>query len=232
MRRNASRGWRASAAGLAFLAAVTGSEAEEQSKTEINPYPTEFMGSLITNRETKVHFGYGEFCQTSTSCDFKTSEPRIFQLTPKRWQAMVDVTKEVNHSITYTPDKVQYGVDEKWALPKSGKGDCEDFALLKRKKLRERGFPRSALLLEVGWAPTQETHVMLVVRTDKGDFVLDNMTDEVRSVLQLRRLKYRQMSIVDPTDFSKFRNINDLSSTPYPGENGHVAATAAPEPRQ
>ena len=40
-----------------------------------------------------------------------------------------------------------YGRVEFWTYPKSGKGDCDDYVLLKRKLLMKRGWPGSALRL-------------------------------------------------------------------------------------
>jgi len=38
-------------------------------------------------------------------------------------------------------------VVERWSYPDDGYGDCEDYALLKRRMLIEAGWPREALLL-------------------------------------------------------------------------------------
>jgi hypothetical protein len=38
-----------------------------------------------------------------------------------------------------------WGVIEQWDYPADGKGDCEDYALFKRKILVDEGFPRQAL---------------------------------------------------------------------------------------
>lgn len=46
------------------------------------------------------------------------------------------INRDVNASITYKTDLAQYGTPEHWCLP-SNFGDCEDYALLKRKLLLE-----------------------------------------------------------------------------------------------
>ena len=71
-----------------------------------------------------------------------------------------------------------YGVEERWAYPTTV-GDCEDFVLLKRKMLMNKGFSASNLLITVVLQPNGEGHAVLTVSTDRGDFVLDNLTDEV-----------------------------------------------------
>ena len=51
--------------------------------------------------------------------------------------------------------------------------------LEKRRDLIQRGFPESALLITVVRDENNEGHAVLTVRTDEGDFVLDNKRREV-----------------------------------------------------
>ena len=76
-------------------------------------------------------------------------------------------------------DLDNYGSEEGWAYPE-GSGDCEDYALEKRKRLSGAGLPPGNLLLTVVRKPDGEGHAVLTVRTDNGDFVLDNLDDRVR----------------------------------------------------
>ena len=69
-----------------------------------------------------------------------------------------------------------YGKDEVWAYP-DGVGDCEDYVLEKRRDLMRQGLSLANLLITVVRKPDGEGHAVLTVRTDKGDFVLDNLTD-------------------------------------------------------
>jgi predicted transglutaminase-like cysteine proteinase len=100
-------------------------------------------------------------------------------LTEERAALLQQVNSHVNSTIREVPDLEQYGRDDVWALPTSGKGDCEDFALLKRKLLIERGFPASALAIDVGLTDDGEPHAVLTVSTTKGDYVLDNLHSAV-----------------------------------------------------
>ena len=68
---------------------------------------------------------------------------------------------------------------EKWSLPSDGYGDCEDSVLLKRRMLVEAGWPREALLITVVRDKKGEGHAVLTVKTDKGEFILDNQEDRV-----------------------------------------------------
>jgi predicted transglutaminase-like cysteine proteinase len=85
----------------------------------------------------------------------------------------------VNRSIEPVTDLELYGVSDYWTLPLTGKGDCEDYALLKRHMLIEAGWPSSALLMTVVRDEKGDGHAVLTARTSKGDLILDNKLDEI-----------------------------------------------------
>ncbi|SCY90835.1 transglutaminase-like cysteine peptidase [Microvirga guangxiensis] len=101
-------------------------------------------------------------------------------LTSERMAQLRQVNNYVNSTIVEVSDLEQYGRADVWALPNNGKGDCEDFALLKRKLLLEQGWPTTALSIAVGATAQGVAHAVLVARTDKGDYVLDNLTSSIR----------------------------------------------------
>ena len=100
-------------------------------------------------------------------------------LTAKVWKDLVRVNKWVNDSIAPMTDMDHWGVVEKWSYPDDGKGDCEDYVLLKRRMLMQAGWPREALLITVVRDKKGDGHAVLTVKTDKGDFVLDNQEEQV-----------------------------------------------------
>jgi predicted transglutaminase-like cysteine proteinase len=92
----------------------------------------------------------------------------------------VRINRRVNARIRAVPDHEAYGVRERWTLPERGAGDCEDFALLKKKLLIEAGLPGSLLLLATGLNRRAEPHAVLVLRLQTGDVILDNLTSAAR----------------------------------------------------
>lgn len=64
--------------------------------------------------------------------------------------------------------------------PGQPSGDCKDFAMTKRQRLIASGWPTSALPLAVVRTSWGEQHLILVARTSQGDFLLDNLTSEIR----------------------------------------------------
>jgi predicted transglutaminase-like cysteine proteinase len=86
------------------------------------------------------------------------------------------VTRVVNRAVKPRSD----GPNDVWSYPDSGYGDCEDYALLKRKVLNQAGIPLSNLLVTVVSHNDGELHAVLTVRTAQGDFVLDNLNNDVK----------------------------------------------------
>jgi predicted transglutaminase-like cysteine proteinase len=129
---------------------------------------------------TQAPYGFVEFCQrVSEECKPGAPEEQRFSATPERLSELHNINRVVNHEITPTTDLEIYGQTEYWTLPTT-RGDCEDFALLKRKRLMARGWPASALLITVVRDEKGEGHAVLTVRTMQGDFILDNKMDEVK----------------------------------------------------
>ena len=83
------------------------------------------------------------------------------------------INRDVNASVKYKTDLERYGKPEHWCLP-TDFGDCEDYALLKRKLLLEHGWSSDKLGLCVCYTQSGEGHCVLWVDTDKGSFILDN----------------------------------------------------------
>ena len=90
------------------------------------------------------------------------------------------VNRQVNSRIRSATDRQLYGVEDRWALPVKGAGDCEDYALLKKKLLLEAGLPGGMLLLATALNRRSEPHAVLVLRLPTGDMILDNETSVVK----------------------------------------------------
>jgi predicted transglutaminase-like cysteine proteinase len=132
--------------------------------------------------EARPILAWVEFCRRAPSeCQVDTSEPAQIALSPKVWQTITTINRQVNEAIKPKTDEEHWGVADKWDLPTDGYGDCEDYQLLKRKLLTEAGFPRRAMRMTVVVDEKREGHAVLMLRTDRGDFVLDNKTNVVPS---------------------------------------------------
>jgi predicted transglutaminase-like cysteine proteinase len=107
--------------------------------------------------------------------------PVDVKVTADVWEVLVRINRQVNASIEPISNFDHWGtLLDHWDYPVDGKGDCKIYALYKRKLLLERGFPRQALLMTIVLDLNGEGHTILTVKTDRGDFILDNLSDEVR----------------------------------------------------
>jgi predicted transglutaminase-like cysteine proteinase len=129
---------------------------------------------------TRPPIGWVEFCiEYKTECDTRPSAPRDVVLTPKAWADMLKVNAWVNQSIRPMTDLEHWGVVERWNYPDDGYGDCEDYVLLKRRLLIQAGWPREALLITVVRDKKGDGHAVLTVKTNHGEFILDNQEPQV-----------------------------------------------------
>jgi predicted transglutaminase-like cysteine proteinase len=105
-------------------------------------------------------------------------------LTPQSWTELNAINTIVNREIEPIGDEDHYHIYEQdilnwWTYPDDGKGNCNDYVLMKRKLLIESGWPRSALLMTVVVDHHGDGHLILMARTDRGDLILDNMREEI-----------------------------------------------------
>lgn len=101
----------------------------------------------------------------------------------------------MNQKVRSVADSVQYGAKEVWSLPSTRGGDCEDYALAKKHDLIGKGVPAQRLLLATVFGQRTGSHAVLILRLDDGDYVLDNMTDDIK---HWSKTKYTFLRIQDP----------------------------------
>ncbi|KHJ54073.1 transglutaminase-like cysteine peptidase [Aureimonas sp. OT7] len=127
---------------------------------------------------TSQPVGHYVFCQSYPEQCQPNRQIRLTRMDDATWRLIVEVNNTVNTAITPKTDLEMHGVPELWSYPTT-EGDCEDFALLKQYMLEKAGLPRSSLLITVVQQPNGEGHAVLTVRTDAGDYVLDNLDERV-----------------------------------------------------
>jgi predicted transglutaminase-like cysteine proteinase len=86
-----------------------------------------------------------------------------------------------NDEIRYTSDQANQGVKDYWQTPretlKSGKGDCEDYAIAKYQALKELGIPESRLHMMYVKADQTQAHMVLGYKdTNQQSLILDNLS--------------------------------------------------------
>jgi predicted transglutaminase-like cysteine proteinase len=148
--------------------------------TPASAAPTEPALYVAIGSATRAPIGWLEFCaENKSECDSKQTAPRDVVLSPKAWTDLVRVNAWVNEQIKPITDIEHWGVVERWNYPTDGYGDCEDYVLAKRRMLIKAGWPREALLITVVRDKKGEGQAVITVKTDKGEYVLDNQETEV-----------------------------------------------------
>ncbi len=128
----------------------------------------------------RAPIGWTEFCaEYAPECDTKAADARDVALTTKAWKELVRINNRVNDTIKPMTDLEHWGVAERWSYPDDGYGDCEDYVLFKRRLLMQAGWPRQALLITVVRDKQGDGHAVLTVKTDRGEFILDNQNEAV-----------------------------------------------------
>lgn len=94
------------------------------------------------------------------------------------------VNQWVNHRVRYVEDQRNYREKDVWATAEqtvaSGRGDCEDFAILKMQMLLAAGVDANSVkLVLLRDLVVNADHALLLVSSDAGKLVLDNMTDRI-----------------------------------------------------
>ena len=201
-------GFRGQGKGWAVVAVLIGLSAPAQAADERALYAS--LGDV-----TRAPIGWVEFCIDNPDCRGGTSQPRDIVMSQTAWRDLVRVNRWVNETVKPMTDLEHWGVVEKWSLPTDGYGDCEDYVLMKRKLLIDSGWPREALLVTVVRDKKGEGHAVLTVKSDKGEFILDNQNE---SVVSWTETGYR---------FVKRQSQSDANVWVSLGDGRPAAATAS-----
>jgi predicted transglutaminase-like cysteine proteinase len=131
-----------------------------------------------------------------------SADDRI-ELDKMRWSELENINRNVNSSIY--PERNENGLaGEKWLLSPV-RGDCNDYAVTKRHQLIARGWPARAVLLSEVVTVSGEHHLVTIVRTNGGDLVLDNLTDQI---MPWSRTGYRWVRIQTPKNPNYWASIS------------------------
>ncbi len=128
-------------------------------------------------------------------CQREPAGNRVLSHTEELEHMLTAVNRDVNSAIT--PDRSKAARRANWSLFPA-RGDCNDFAISKRHRLLAAGLPPSALRLAVVQARHQALHLVLLIITSDSELVLDNLSDEVRSLGETRYPVLKVQSAADP----------------------------------
>lgn len=161
---------------------------------------------MVTTGRTSQPIGHYNYCKTYRSdCRIRSYNTKAPRLTRQRWRDLVEVNTYSNATVQPFTDFEIYKVEEFWTYPKSY-GDCEDYVLMKRQMLMQRGWPASSLLITVVRRPNGEGHAVLTVRTDRADYVLDNLDNKIRP---WNKTPYTYLKRQDKSHSGRWADIRD-----------------------
>jgi predicted transglutaminase-like cysteine proteinase len=210
--------YKTTAALLTLLAATPSAASEPATAGAHKAHASSFMRVY---GPSSPPIGYVRFCERNPAeCPNAPStreEPR-FELTPQRLAELDRLNRQVNKEIKPATDLELYGVDEYWTYPDTRKmGDCEDYVLVKRKMLSERGWPMASLLITVVRDERRDGHAILTVRTAQGDFVLDNKSDEIKPWHRTTYDFVMRQSYINPSVWMSLEPIETVASVAVSG---------------
>jgi predicted transglutaminase-like cysteine proteinase len=201
--------------GLGTLFFVSGLSAQELAAIHPEPPADPSAAFMRVYGSTEPPPAFVRFCEEyPEECAAASRAEGRVPASPKLLTELDQINTRVNHTIRPEEDLKHYGIADYWTLPADGRGDCEDYALLKRHELIKLGWPSSALLMTIVSDEKGKGHAVLTARTAAGDFILDNKVDEVRLWYRAPYRFLLRQSYVNPRvwmDLDPTRDVTPLS---------------------
>jgi predicted transglutaminase-like cysteine proteinase len=152
-------------------------------------------------------YGWLHFCAAQPAeCEAAPLAPGLVSLTSQSWVELNQINTIVNQEVAPISDEDHYRIYEQdilnwWTYPDDGMGNCNDYVLMKRKLLIEAGWPKGSLLMTVVVDHHGDGHLILMVRTDRGDLILDNMREDIVSWDRTGYRFVKRQSALNPNDW-------------------------------
>lgn len=110
--------------------------------------------------------------------DAASGQPAVFTLDRDGRRLVNAVNRRLNREIRQVSDRELYSMEDFWNRPDGGRqqGDCEDYVLAKRAALIEQGVPAAALSIAIVETRWGESHAVLLLASDRGEFILDSLS--------------------------------------------------------
>lgn len=176
---------------------------------------------LREGRYTLAPFSFAQFClDYPTECPAAAGAAQV-PLNRERMAELAEVNRAVNAAIRPEANVDAIAV---WKLDVTA-GDCNAYAVQKRHELMRRGWPAASLALTVVRTRRSDAHLVVTVRTDLGDLVLDNLRP---NIVSWRRAGYEwvmRQSQGNPQFWVTLDNA-DAASLPLEGEPDEVGGVS------
>jgi predicted transglutaminase-like cysteine proteinase len=142
---------------------------------------TDTLAPIAEASPVLAPFQHVRFClRYPDDCKSNVTENEHIDLNDDTLKLLDHVNRDVNAAINPMTKGYGSNVQDGWTISPT-MGDCNDYAVTKRHELLQSGLPAKALRLSVVQTASGIGHLVLVVVTTKGDLVLDNLTETIRS---------------------------------------------------
>jgi predicted transglutaminase-like cysteine proteinase len=150
----------------------------------VAPEPCE---AVVDRRTADATFAQENFANTVVADPSSMRHAAPMTWDSKAVQLIESVNRFVNQVILPATDEEVYGVADFWTEPITESqlagehprhvyGDCEDYVLEKRHRLIAAGVAQQNLSIAIVQTNRGVLHAVLLVRTDAGEMVLDNLS--------------------------------------------------------
>jgi predicted transglutaminase-like cysteine proteinase len=141
---------------------------------------TKIAYASVGQATVRPPLAWPDYCARHPSdCTIDLTQPVTVVLDSQMLKEVQSIDASVNATVQPITDLDHWRVQDRWDLAEDGYGDCEDYALRKRRMLVRAGIPRRAMLMTVVKDQHGAGHAVLMIRTDQGDLILDDMNDRI-----------------------------------------------------
>jgi predicted transglutaminase-like cysteine proteinase len=153
---------------------------------------------IVLGKPVVPPYAYAVFCHASGYNCQPVPPADGFEPSERRIAEVRRVNRRVNSDIAYRPDAPATGQVDRWDA-RVRRGDCEDYALTKREELIDLGWPSRRLLLAMALTEDGVGHVVVIVRLEDSDLVLDNLSNRIVAWHATSHRYLKVQSAADPT---------------------------------
>lgn len=178
------------------------------------------ISRIVEGNRSIAPFSHVVFCVKNPDQCMDTGGADTATLDQRSKAELKKVNAAINRAIRPVSDADGRDV---WSVDVT-EGDCEDYAMTKRKRLIEMGWPSKALRMAIARTAWGEGHAVLVVKTDNGDFVLDNRTNAIKT---WRAAGLRWLKIQSGTNPKIWFDVDRQETAPMALVNGDETPATA-----
>lgn len=169
------------------------------------------IATVQVSKQVLPPLAHVRFCMSyPEQCTARSGMTRRGRSIEEQLVELADINTGVNMEITPQEDGGLGGLKDEWSLDVA-QGDCEDYALLKQKRLIAMGWPSGKLRIATALIPDGTGHAVLIARLSNRDVVLDNLTVAIRPWHETGYKFLKIQSDTDPNAWFEVQHLDALA---------------------